>query len=40
MYDGKPIAASERMERLSMEMAKYPADQQKLMWVWAVEVLD
>ena len=40
MLDDKPIAAAERMERLSMAMAAYTEAQQALMHIVAVEVLD
>jgi len=40
VYDGIPIAASERMERLSMQMSAYTPNQQALMAIYAVEVLD
>jgi hypothetical protein len=40
VYDGKAIAAAERMERLSEEMAGYNETQQAQMHIDAVEVLD
>jgi hypothetical protein len=40
IYDGVPIAASERMERLSMRMSAYTPKQQALMSIHAVEVLE
>lgn len=38
-YDGLPIAASERLERLSLTMAAYTPKQQLLMSIHSVEVL-
>ena len=40
MWDDKPIAAAERLERLSMAMSAYTPNQQALMHVVTVEVLD
>lgn len=40
MFDDKPIAAAERLERLSMFMAAYTAAQQLRMHIVAVQVLD
>jgi hypothetical protein len=40
VYDGKAIAAAERMERLSEAMAGYNETQQAQMRIDAVEVLD
>lgn len=40
VWDGRPIAAAERLERLSMAMAAYTPKQQLQMSVVAVEVLD
>lgn len=40
MYDGQPIAAAERLERLSMQMAAYTPRQQEQMYVVSVEVLE
>jgi hypothetical protein len=39
-YDGVPIAAAERMERLSESMAAYTPAQQDQMSITAVEVLE
>ncbi|MCU1676128.1 MAG: hypothetical protein JWM93_886 [Frankiales bacterium] len=39
-YDGLPIAAAERLERLSMQVSAYTPNQQALMAVTAVEVLE
>lgn len=39
-YDGIPIAASERMERLNMAMSAYTPKQQAQMSIHVVEVLD
>lgn len=39
-YDSLPIAASERMERLSMLMSAYTENQQALMSVHSVEVYE
>lgn len=39
-FDGLPIAASEHLERLSVQMAAYTPNQQALMTVTAVEVLE
>jgi hypothetical protein len=38
-FDGIPIAASERMERLASQMSAYTPTQQALMSVHSVEVL-
>ncbi len=40
MFDDQPIAAAERMERLSEQMAAYTPNQQALMYVVSVPVLD
>jgi hypothetical protein len=39
VYDGLPIAASERLERLAMQMSAYTPKQQAQMSIHAVEVL-
>lgn len=40
MFHDKPIAAAERLERLSLKMADYTPAQQSHMWIQAVQVLD
>lgn len=40
VYDGLPIACSERMERLSMQMSAYTPTQQLQMSIHSVELLD
>lgn len=40
VLDGIPVAAAERMERLSEEMSTYGAQDQELMFIQPVEVLD
>lgn len=40
MWDGRPIAAAERLERLAMQMSAYTPAQQALMDIIAVELFE
>lgn len=40
VFDGLPIACSERLERLAMQMSAYTPKQQEQMYICAVEVLE
>lgn len=40
VFDGLPIACSERMERLNMQLAAYTPTQQAQMAIFSVEVLE
>jgi len=40
MWDDRPIAAAERLERLSMQLSAYTPAQQERMHIVAVELFD